>query len=342
MDENMNGKFSGRVYAILSVLLSVCFLPVLVCVVFGGTHIDYWEAVKISTRLPNPALLVIALLGMAICIFLFRKCAHIRFSAKGNRIADCVLLGLFFLLFLINEQIAKEIAFHLPTDYMMVSGVAYKIAKEEPVGYFVYLSMYPNNIPISYLLGKLYRKASEWGNYPYIYEFFWLQVNCALISIAGFFSCLTVKKLTGKLMPVVSAFGLYLILGGISAWKIAAYTDTYSMVFPVMCVYFYLCYRDAGHLWSKYICLLLSIVAGMTGGFIKPSVYVVIIALLAWELICFLTDIRQHWKFLLPAVLTVLMLAWGSDAYRDHLIDKIGLDYNEELAAGWQQYSLWD
>lgn len=340
MDKNKDRKLSGRVFFLLSILLSVCFLPVLACVVFAGTNMDYWETVKVSTRLPNPALLIIALPGMALCIFLFRKCAHVRFSVKGNLIADCVLLGLFFLLFLINMQVAKEIAFHLPTDYMMVSGVAYKVAKEEPVGYFFYLSMYPNNIPISYLLGKLYRKASEWENYPYIYEFFWLQVNCALISIAGFFSCLTVKKLTQRLMPVAAAFGLYLILGGISPWKIAAYTDTYSMVFPVMCVYFYLCYREAGHLWNKYICLLLSIAAGMTGGFIKPSVYVVIIALLGWELIRFLTDFKQHWKFLLPAILTVLALAWGADAYKDHLIDKIGLDYNEELAAGWQQYFL--
>lgn len=339
-NENMDRKLSNRVFLILSILLSVCFLPVLMCVVFVGTNMDYWETVKVSTRLPNPVLLVIALSGIAVCIFLFRKCANIQFSAKGNWIANGVLLCLFFLLFLVNVRVAKEIAFHLPTDYMMVSGVAYKVAKKEPVGYFYYLSMYPNNIPISYILGRLYRKASEWKNYPYIYEFFWLQVNCALISIAGFFSCLTVKKLTGKLMPVVAAFGLYLILGGISPWKIAAYTDTYSMVFPVMCVYFYLCYRNAGHLWSKYLYLLLSIAAGMTGGFIKPSVYVVIIALLGWESVHFLTNLKQHWKFFLPAILMVLAFAWGTDACQDHLIDEIGLDYNEELAAGWQQYFL--
>lgn len=350
-DKNIGGKLSDRVFVILSILLSVCFLPVLLCVVFVGTNMDYWETVKVSTRLSNPVLLVMALAGMAVCIFLFRKFSHIRFSTKGNRIADGVLLGLFFLLFLINIQVAKEIAFHLPTDYMMVSGVAYKVAKGEPVGPFYYLSMYPNNIPISYILGRLYQNVSEWKNYPYIYEFFWLQVNCALISIAGFFSCLTVKKLTGKLMPVVAAFGLYLILGGISPWKIAAYTDTYSMAFPVMCIYFYLCYRDAGHLWSKYACLLLSIAAGMTGGFIKPSVYLVVISLLAWESISFLTACREQTqknlpmvskqlKFFLPAVLMTLAFVWGTNVYRDHLIDKIGLDFNEELAAGWQQYFL--
>lgn len=339
-EKGMGRKISDRVYTILAMLLFACFLPVLLCVVFVGTHMDYWEAVKVSTRLPNPVLLAIALPGMAVCMFLFRKCAHMRFTAKSNWIADGVLFCLYFLLFLLNIRVAKEIAFHLPTDYMMVSGVAYKVAKGEPVGPLYYLSIYPNNIPISYILGKLYQKVSGWKDYPYIYEFFWLQVNCALISIAGFFSCLTVKKLTGKLMPVAAAFGLYLILAGISPWKIAAYTDTYSMVFPVLCVYFYFCYRDARHLWSKYVCLLLSIAAGMAGGLIKPSVYVVILALLGWELIRFLSDLRQHWKFLLPAVLMVLAFVWGTAAYRDHLIDKIGLEFNEELEAGWQQYFL--
>lgn len=171
-EKNTGRKLSDRIYVILAILLSACFLPVLVCVAFVGTHMDYWETVKVSTRLPNPVLLTIALPGMAVCLFLFRKCSHIRFSAKGNRIANGVLFCLFFLLFLINIQVAKEIAFHLPTDYMMVSGVAYKVAKEEPVGPFYYLSMYPNNIPISYILGKLYQKASEWKNYPYLYEFF--------------------------------------------------------------------------------------------------------------------------------------------------------------------------
>lgn len=78
----------------------------------------------------------------------------------------------------------------------------------------------------------------------------------------------------------------------------------------------------------------------MTGGFIKPSVYVVVIALSGWELIRFLTDPRQYWKILLPTILMVLAFAWGTDAYRDHLIDQMGLDFNEELEAGWQQYFL--
>lgn len=338
--KDMTGKLSYKIFRLLSVILSVFFLPVLICVVLAGTHMDYWETVKISTRLPNPVLLVIAAAGLAVCMFLFKKCEKFRLSVRANRITNGVLAGLFFILFLLNVQVAKEIAFFLPTDYMMVSGAAYQIAKEEPIGYLYYLSIYPNNIPISYILGTLYRKVMEWQNYPYIHEFFWIQVNCALISAAGFFSCLTVKKLTRKLMPVAAAFGLYFVLGWASAWKIAPYTDTYAMVFPVMCVYFYLCYREAGHMWSRCLCLLLSIIAGMAGGFIKPSAYVIVLALLGWEFICFLTDPRQKWKFFLPELLLAAILAWGTNAYMDHLIDKIGLEFNEELEAGWQHYFL--
>lgn len=336
----MNRKLTNRIFGIVSAILFVFFLPVLICVAFVGTNMDYWEVVKVSTRLPNPALLAIAVMGLAVCIFLFRKFGRIKFTPKTNRIANGILAGLFLLLYFINVQVAREIAFHLPTDYMMVGGVAYKIAIRESIDYFFYLSIYPNNIPIAYILGRLYRKAMEWQNYPYIYDFIWLQVNCLLISAAGFFSCLTVKKLTKKLLPVAAAFGLYFALVGMSAWKIAPYTDTYALLFPVLCVYLWLCFRDAGHAWSRYLCLLLSILAGMTGGFIKPSVYVVVLALLGWEFVCFLADYRQRWKYILPALLLTAALAWGAGAYRDHLIKEIGLDFNEELEAGWQHYFL--
>ena len=76
----MDMKLSNRIFGIIRILLLVCFLHVLLCVVFVGTRMDYWETVKISTRLPNPVLAVIAAAGLAFCIFLLRKSDHIRLS----------------------------------------------------------------------------------------------------------------------------------------------------------------------------------------------------------------------------------------------------------------------
>ena len=84
--------------------------------------------------------------------------------------------------------------------------------------------------------------------------------------------------------------------------------------------------------------ILLSIAAGMLGGFIKTNVYIVIIAILGNELVCFLADYKKKWQFVLTELVLVVVLAVGGKVYRTHIIDEIGLDFNEEIAASWQSY----
>lgn len=326
------------IWNILSALLLIVFLPVLFCVVLIGHNMDYNEGLKLLTRLPNQVLFLIALAGLAFCIFLFWKLNTCRLSLRANWVVNGILALLFIALYFVNVRIAKEIGFYPPWDILVARGTAYEIAYERPLGYFYYLSMYSNNIPISYILGRLYRKAMQTPSYHYANDFIWIQVNCALISIAGYFSCLLVKKLTKKLMPVIAAFFLYLVLVGISAWKIAPYTDTYGMVFPIISIYFYVCYRNAKHVWSKYLYILLAIAVGMAGGMIKPTVFIVVIAILGTEIICFLSDYKKRWLYILTELLLVAVLIGGCRAYKNHLIDEIGLIYNEEIEFSWQCY----
>lgn len=334
-------KISYKLFGILYIILPLVYSPVLFCVVFIGKNMDYWERMKIVTKVPNCILLIAALVGLAGCMFIFWKCNNIEISLRVNRTINVVLVLLFLALYFFNIRIAKEIVFHVDGDIAYVSGLAYLIADKQEIGYFYYLSMCSNNIVISYILGRLYRIALSIRNYTdmyYMYDFIWVQVNCVLFSIAGFFSCLTVKKLTKKLMPVAMMFLLYLVLVGTSAWKIAPYTDTYGLIFPIISLYFYICYREKPHTYSKYLCLFLSIFVGMAGGFIKPNLYIIVIAIVGCEFICFLSDYKSKWKFILTEIVLVAVLAWGSKAYLDHIIDEIGFEYNHEIALGWQHY----
>lgn len=333
-------KTANRIVVFLSIILLVVFLPVLFCVVLIGNHMDYTESMKIITRLPNQVLFLIALIGLFLCMYLFWKFKNIKLSPRVNWIANAVLFFLFAALYFVNIRIAKEIAYYLPWDILVVREVANTIANEQNVGYLYYFSMYSNNIPITYILGRLLRKAMHMQNYPYNADFIWIQVNCALISIAGYFNCLTVKKLTKKIMPVVAVFFLYLVLVWLSPWKIAPYTDTYGLIFPIICIYFYISYRNAEHVWSKYLCIILSIAAGMLGGFVKPNIYIVIIAILGTELICCLKDFKKRWGFILTEIALVIVLAIGTRAYIRHIIDEIGFDFNPQIEASWQHYFL--
>lgn len=333
-------KLVPKIFGAFSILMLAVFLPVLFCVVIIGNHMDYNDGMKLTVRIPNQLLFLIALIGVFFCMFLFRKWGGIKLSRRVNWAVNGVLALLFLGLYFVNVWLARQIAFHLPWDIMIARGVAYEIANERPLGYYYYLSIYPNNIPIGYILGRLYRKAMELKDYPYIYDFIWIQANCVFISLAGFLSCLTVKKLTQKPAPVAVVFGAYLVLAGISPWKIAPYTDTYGLIFPIMCVYFYLCYREARQGWRGYLWILLSITAGMAGGFVKPNLYLVVIALLGTEILCFFKGDKKRWGYLLAEILLTVILAAGSKIYTNHLIEEIGLEYNEEISAGWQHYFL--
>ncbi len=333
-------KIVDKIHMILCIILLSLFLPVLFCVVFIGNHMEYWDPMKLVTRLPNQILLLLALAGMVFCIFLFYKFVMKNFPFWVNQITKLVLGGVFIGLYFINVWIAKEICFNLGWDVMVVRGIAYKYAYEQSIGYYSYLSIYSNNIPICYILGRLLRRAMEIPNYPYAGDFLWIQVNCVLISLAGFFCCLTVMKLIRQIMPVVVAFFLYLTLVGISPWKIAPYTDTYGLIFPILCIYLYVCYRQARHMWSKWIYIVLAVTVGMAGGIVKTNLYIVVIALLMTEFISVLWDFRERWKFIAAEIILTAALVYASQLCMDYMIDEMGLEFNEEVEASWQHYFL--
>lgn len=322
----------------LYIIMGIVFFPVAFCVIFIGIRMDYNEGLKLQALLPNYALFMIALLGAAAVCLLAYWTKRIRLTPRMNLIVNIALAISFLLLFFLNVRIAKEIAFRLPWDVGVVDVEARKLADGIPLGYNVYFSMYSNNIPLVYFLKQLYVRVRELGSYPYVYEFIWLQVNCGLISLGGFFCCLTVKKLTGEILPTALAFLLYTALAGVSPWKIAAYTDTYGMAFPVMCVYFYVCYRDAKREAGRYLFIALSMVSGCVGGLLKPSGYIVVIAVLAVELIGLLTAKGRGWRYFLAEAALAAALLFAKNAYVDYMMEDVGLDFNPEIEASWQNY----
>lgn len=327
-----------RVIGFLNLLMGVLFFPALFCVIFIGNHMDYNEGLKVNALLPNYVFLAGALAGFACICLLSWVTRKMRMTRRADLILDGLMALLFLLLFFVNVRIARDIAFKCPWDIMVVTTSAESVALGEPLGYSAYFSMYTNNIPIVYILKEIYRRAAESANYPYINEFLWIQVNCALISIGGFFCCLTVKKLTRKFVPTAVAFFLYLALAGMTPWKIAPYTDTYGIAFPVMGIYFYCCYKSAKKPVLKCFLAALAIAAGMLGGLIKPSAYIIVLAILTVELVGWLAGDWRRWRYILAEAGLAVALLFAKGACMDYMMEDMGLDFNPEVEASWQNY----
>lgn len=328
----------SKFFCVLRTLLLAVFLPVLCCVCLVGDRMDYFDGMKLMLLAPNQILFVFSAAGLAVCVFLFLRWGSVSFTEKTNRLANLILLILFTVLYFVNVKVTREIAFELPWDIMVVREYARMAGTKVALGYDSYLSIYSNNIPVTYLLGKLYEMAERIPGYPYISDFIWLQVNCILVSVGGYFSCLTVKKLTDRVMPVVVTFFLYLALAGISPWKTAPYTDTYGMIFPVMCVYFYVSYQKEARNAFRILYIALSIMTAVIGGTVKPSVYILLIAVMILEILGLATDFRRRWKIVfMEAVLTAGLLS-GAKAFQSDMIREMGLIFNPEVEASWQHY----
>ena len=335
----MKQKWLERFLWIPGIILAVVFVPVLLGVYFVGNNAPYVDYLKIHNVIPNWGMFLMIIPLMAVALLMLKKAEKKPLSRKASFAVSAVITLLFVGLYYLNMWIAKEIAFHLPWDVSVVTSYAWKYSTGAPMGGEPYFSMYSNNLPITYILGRIYVFAVEHGaTYPYPTDFMWIQVNCVLFSVAGVFTCLSIKKLTDNVMAEILTFFIYLALVGISPWKLEPYTDAYGLVFPIASLYFYLSYQKATGKWVKCICLILSMVIAAFGGFIKPNLYIILIAVVAVELIRFLGDIKGRWLYALILVFMIPLLIFGIKTGKNAVIRELGTEFNQEIEYDWHHF----
>lgn len=342
---------------VLNGLMLALFLPVLLCVMFIGNEVPYYDEVKADILVPNAVLTVIALIAAAVCVWLIARGRKFRMTMRAWRMTDLALVVLFIGFYFFCLWVSRETMFDMSVDQGIVREAAKDVANEVPFGYQFVFSMYYNNLPITYVLGRLYRLAESWTWFAHDSEYLWIMTGCALVSCAGFCCCELVKKLTGNIAAVLAAFALYLATAGMSPWKAIPYTDSYGILFPVLCVLLYLYSRDCGRLWGRLLLLFLALLAGTVGGWMKPSAFIAVLAVLCAEgaklagmLIRWLRSRDGDEKPLLKrGALTAIgvlcfslaaagLLYRGQEAATDYIVADIELDYNEEIEATAQIY----
>lgn len=356
------GKKGDPILKIMNILMLVLFLPVLFCVVFIGNGMDYFEGAKADILVPNIFLALIALAAGGVCVWLISRCGRITSGSRASRYLDLGLVLLFFLFFLFCMVISHETVFDMAVDPGIVRAAARDVAHGIPFGYRFEFSMNHNNLPITYLLGRLYRFAEGRSWFAHQPEYLWLTVGCMVVSGAGFCCCEIVKKLTGNLAAVLVAFALYLATAGLSPWKYIPYTDSYVILFPVLCVWLYLCSRDCRKRAGRFVFLFFALFFGVTGGFIKPSAYIAVLAVLCLEGIRFFTalirwrlersdpaaagaktgealsGVRDAGIFLLYSLAVSGILVLGTGLCKERIVKSMGLEYNEEIEATAQYF----
>lgn len=338
----MKLKFDAdkTLYIALSAIFTVVFIPVLFCIFMFGNTMEYNSVNKLLTIYGNKRLTVFSLLiifAVFLVLMLFQKMEQ---NKKSNMITVASLSVAFILLYFVNEEICKCIWFPQGWDVGCVVGTAYSLNSGTPIGMDTYYSIYPNNVPMAFILYRLYSWAAHSATYPYKADFLWLQVICGLISVAGWATCMTVKKITGNLGAVLASFLLFVASIGISPWKTVPYTDMYALLFPVLSLCLYVYYHYAKDTVARMVYFFFAFLAGVLGSLVKPTVMIVPFAIIILEVVHLIFHLKQEWKkasIKLLLIIVTLLLYKGTLSY---IYDDTGYTPNEEVSATYHHYMV--
>lgn len=351
MSEGSFDRVVGRIAKVMDIGMLAMFLPVLFCVLFIGNKMDYFDDVKADILVPNALLTLIALAALGITLWLLYLGRKVMLTRRTARYMSLFMAVLFIGFFVFCLTLSKETVFDMAVDPGIVRNTAIEVAHGIPLGYRYEFSIDYNNLPIVYIMGLLYRFAENQAWFTHNPEYFWVIVGCLSVTAAGFCCCEMVKKLTGNPAAVLITFGLCLLTAGLCPWKYIPYTDSYVILFPVLCLLLYLYSRDCRSIAGKALLCFLACLSGAVGGFIKPNANIAVLAVLGMEGVDFLAAlleqignrkaghkkeapdarVRRTGLSLLFSLLFACMLYGGANLYMDHIIKEMGHEYNEEL-----------
>ncbi len=153
--------------------------------------------------------------------------------------------------------------------------------------YYEYYGYFPNNLGAMTVLHAVFSLASLFG----ISDFFAVGIlfNSLLIVATVLVVFLICKKLRGSVGGVLSLL-FFLLCVPFSFMGAAFYTDSLSLLFPVLFYYLYLHYKEQ-ETWKMRLVYAAAMAAALTlGMMIKFTVLIVLVAVLIDGLLCL------HWK----------------------------------------------
>lgn len=318
-----------------------CITLILSIVVFVDKNISYTEACRLDTKLPNIVLLPIILIIIAGAFGIWKKyLAKSRIRKYIDKYFYWILIGFSILMLVFQWIYTQKVYFHAGWDVSIVLGSADKICMgKELIGEHYYYSQYTNNIAIVYILSHMQKLAVQIGMEPHRYLFCAIA-DCVLVNLAGFFTALSVKRVTGIKALSLFSYVLFILLIGINPWMVVPYTDTYSILFPILTFYLYLCFGQSERKPIKGVLWFLMNLVGFMGYLIKPSAAIVLIAVWVCEIVSVFYLQKDRWKRISVNILLAglaLVCIWG---IRLHMHQYTGVIINEDIQLSFTHYLM--
>lgn len=209
----------------------------------------------------------------------------------GKKNRDALNMGIFFLFYLPIQIYVASLMYSVrgtSWDFNVVAGYAMDYAQAENViaygeqmrgtPFASYFSMWPNNVPLYLLLGRLFRLFAGTG---VSLNAVGIGINIVAIDVALIFLYLSVRKTTGSASAACVSLFLSAIHIPLLVYTPIYYTDTLTLPFPIMGFYLWLKVKEeleSGKMGNAPVYAVLMAIFLGAGAVLKLSVIFFLIA----------------------------------------------------------------
>lgn len=276
-------KSKKKIYPVFYYFISILFGIMMVGILYINLFISKKREFPCKKQflLSNIKLLLIGVIVLSLLIFFYNKFIK-KYVEKLTRKQCNILLFLYFVItFVMQIYLIKKIFFLTGWDVGQLRGASYLLLQGVKLnngnGYDTYFMVYPNNLFLLFIYVVLMKTATIIKINPNLL----LSIVSALsVNV----SCILVVKIIAKIsknksMCVLSAFLCFIFLL-FSPWIIIPYSDTYAVFFTTSVLYVYL----NKNYMNRYLATFLIIFLTFVGYKIKPTVVIILIAIIFIEL----------------------------------------------------------
>jgi hypothetical protein len=306
-------------HIIASCLFVIILLAIIADIFIFSDSIGY--PTKKNFLFSNRILLIISL---GICIILSFLIKNNQENYPSNDKFVFILIVANLLLFIFQLIVIFNMFFYSGWDAGGIRDSVFEIVNGTYNIWYPF-SRFPSNINITVFMVVIVKMFSFFGldGYSGI-----LIVSALFVNLAGMFTFLCTYRITHSINHSVFSWIVFALLVALSPWISIPYSDTYSILFPILAFYLYVSIKPETKFSIRWFWIGLVCFFGYT---IKPTVIIVLVAIIiveSWKAL--LINNKKIWINLLFSFILITLSVFPVLIINSYSNELLGVELNNE------------
>lgn len=278
-----------------SISFSILFLIIFLNTIFRNNTISIYYKI--------PTMIIGLLFSYSVIFLIYNKITKINKKMQLGIYAKIFIIFIIITIFVIQLLLAKLVYAHVGWDCGQVVEDSFRLNQGLDIDAW-YFSRYTNNMGILLIFKILYSIVGIFYNIKNIQGCFAVDIvfNIIMLDLSAIMTFLTCKKILGRrgYMSLLFIFPLIIF----TPYIIIPYTDTISMLFPILIYYIFLLIKEKTK--KTYFLIFIEGIITAIGLIIKPTCVIIVIAIIIGQSLYIKFNKENTIKLLKFAVLFVV------------------------------------